>query len=228
MTSCGPRHRWPLDEVARWPDYARDAVAEARAKGEVRDEGDALVMPLSFVMQLDLAEVRALDPEARLPARGLLLFFASSGTDVADARFAKRVASAVRWIDAPRASLRTHSQPPTPDPYPSAAVALRLERRVHLDLSWEARTALLARVASPSARAWIEGATEPCDAVFPAAAEECVGPMLPDGWVSVLRVVDHGELGLHVGDASWVTFATPREDLDATRFDGACASVFIG
>lgn len=222
-----PCCRWPLKEVADWPDHAQAMVADARAKSQVRDEDGHLVMPLSFLMQVDLGEASAFDRDHALPQRGLLLFFASIATDVEDPLFAKRVASEVRWIDCPRSALRTHAQPPTPDPFPTSALCLGLERRLHLELDWDDCQALFQRVTPPQ-RAFLERATSRTDALLVATLEECNGPMPPAGEVAILRLMDHAELGVYVGDASWLTFAIPRGDLEARRFESARASVFIG
>jgi hypothetical protein len=223
-----PCHRWPLDEVAAWPDFAQADLTRARSRGQVRDEDGHLVMPLPFLGQIDLAAVRAFDPEARLPARGLLLFFASVTTDVEDPRFAKRVASAVVHVAEPREALRPMATPPMPDSLLTGTIALRCERRLALDLSWEDGDALRERTPAKNHAALSEAIGVPRDALFAAPMEECQGPMPPEGEVALLRVIEHHEIGFFVGDASWVTFAIPEADLRAGRFEAARASVYIG
>lgn len=223
-----PCHRWPLAEVATWPDFAQDEVAKARGLGQVRDEDGWLVMPLAFLAQIDLEAIRACDPEGRLPARGVLLFFASVTTDVADPLFAKRVASAVVHVDASREVLRPREPPLLPDPPLTGVIPLRAERQLAVDLSWEDGEALGARTPRAVYEAFAERTGVPRDALFAAPMEECQGRMPPAGEVALLRVLEHDEIGFLVGDASWVTFAVPEADLRAGRFQAARASVFIG
>jgi hypothetical protein len=223
-----PCQRWPLAEVEVWPDFAREQVAAARARDQVRDEDGHLVMPLSFLAQIDLAEVRACDPEERLPERGLLLFFASMTTDIEERLFAKRVASAVRFVGAPAAELRPLPPPPMPDPAPTGVVALRAERRLHCELTWEEGEALRRKLPAAACEGLLRVTSGPADALFPAPMDECNGPMPPPGEIALLRVVEHDEIGIYIGDASWVTFAIPEGDLRARRFEGARAGVFIG
>ena len=155
-----PVHRWSFSEVEGWPDYAREDLARARARGEVREQGGELLMPLSFLCQVDLAESRA----ERLPQRGVMLFFASVTTDVANPRFAKRVASAVCVVD-PNGCIEV-AQPPTPDPFPDGVVALRPERRVYFELPWEELQRVQARLAGPSL-ARFDAMCVPGDALLP-------------------------------------------------------------
>lgn len=224
-----PCQRWPLTVVARWPEYSVRMVNDARAKGQARDEDGHLVMPLSFLMQVDLATVRAHDAERRLPERGLLLFFASSGTDIEDSLFGKRVASAVRFVDAPREALRNHAQPPTPDPFPTSAIALRPERRLSLSLSYEDLQEIHGRVTTPAQKKFLmDATTEGLDALLATATEEINGLMPPAGEVALARIVDHADVELFIGDASWLTFSMPIDDLAALRFESARASVYIG
>ena len=215
-----PLQRWPLAEVKRWPDYARNEVDQARTRGHVRDEGTDLVMPLSFLFQVDLVELR----DERLPSEGLLLFFASVATDAPDSRFAKRVASAVRYV---AGDLREAAQPPTSDPFPQEALLLRPERRVAFNLPWEDAEQAQSKLAG-KARERFKAMCDPKDALFPAPADECAGLMPPSGHIALLRLIDHTELGFSVGDASWVTFTISEQDLAARKFDGACASVYVG
>lgn len=221
-----PCHRWPLSEVSSWPDYALGDLATARAQGQVREEDGHLVLPLSFLMQVELAEVRACDPSSPLPPSGRLLFFASVATDVVDPRYPKRVASAVRHVDGP--SLSPMVQPPTTDVFPTRAIGLRPERRLHLDLPFEEQAALLERVTSDERRAFVKHASGTSHALLVAASEEALGPMPPPGEVALARIMDEPEVGLFIGDASWVTFVIPEAELAAGRWEAACASVFIG
>ncbi len=221
-----PCHRWPLSEVASWPDYALADLTAARAQGQVREEDGQLVLPLSFLMQVDLAEVRACDPSSPLPPVGRLLFFASVATDVTDPRYGKRVASAVRFVDGP--SLAPMAQAPTTDSFPTRAIGLRPERRLHLDLPFEAQTELLERLSSDERRAFVKHASGTSHALLVATSDECVGPMPPPGEVALARIMDEPDVGLFIGDASWVTFVIPEADLAAGRWEAALASVFIG
>lgn len=52
--------------------------------------------------------------------------------------------------------------------------------------------------------------------------------MPPPGEVALLRVHEQDDIRFFVGDASWITFSIPEDDLRERRFDGARASVFIG
>ena len=215
-----PCHRWPLAEVAGWPDWAQRDVAAARGQGQVYDDGDALVMPLPFVLQLDLASVAPL--EARLPARGLLLFFAAVTTDIEDARYAKRVAAAVVHVDG---ALAPRPHPPTSDAPPARAIALTPRRALAWDVPYE-QLVELQRELPPAAYAAL--VAEAPHALFPAPRDECVGAMPPPGEVALLRVDEDDRAGWCVGDASWVTFVLDADDLAALRFDRARASVYIG
>jgi hypothetical protein len=223
-----PCQRWPLAEVVGWPDFVQKAVAEARAQGQVRDEDGHLVMPLTFLAQIDLADVCACDLDRRLPESGILLFFASTTTDIEDPLFAKRVASAVRYIDAKPEDLRPLPQPETLDPGPTGVVALRAERRLCCELTWEELTALNARLSAGVFERIKKPILDRGDALLAAPFEECNGPMPPAGEVALLRLDEHDEVGLYIGDASWVTFAIPEADLRVRRFEAARASVFIG
>ncbi len=111
-----PAHSWSIDEVRGWPDFARAELDEARALETVFDEGDRVMMPLPFLAQIDLAEVHPLDHEAKLPARGLLLFFAGVTTDVPDPLFGKRVASSVLFVESDE--LESAPDRPVADPHP--------------------------------------------------------------------------------------------------------------
>lgn len=222
-----PCHRWPSSEVASWPDYAREEVASALAKGQVREEGDQLVLPLTFLMQVDLAEVQACCPTAALPATGRLLFFASVSTDVPETVVAKRVASAVRFVDG--AGLAPVNPPLTPDSLLRAVYWLRPARRLHIGLpSFEDEAELLARLTTDAQRAFVRERCTLGHALLAARTDECAGPMPPPGEVALARVMEQVEVGLYVGDASWVTFVIPEADLAAGRWEAARASVFIG
>lgn len=222
-----PSQRWPLAEVASWPDFARDEATEAIAGGLAREENGELVMPLSFLCQLDLADVPRTPESARLPASGLLAFFASITTDIPDPRFAKRVASAVLY--APDGAELVHTeQPPTPDPYPSQALSLRVERRLYAELPWEELQGMRQRT-DPAVMQRFEA--EVCnrgDALLPCPTSEAVGPMPPPGQIALARIMEHHELELFIGDASWVTFCVPEADLAALRFENAGGSVYVG
>ncbi len=215
-----PCHRWPLAEVAGWPDFALRDVAAARAHGQVYDEGDELVMPLPFLVQLDLASVAPHDP--RMPARGLLLFFAAVTTDIEDARYAKRVAAAVVHVDG---ALAPRPHPPTADWPPARAVPLVVRRTLTWDHPDTPFTELQ-RDLPPAAYATLTAGRS--HVLFPGPAVECVGTMPPPGEIALLRVDEDDLAGWTVGDASWVTFVIAADDLAAHRFDRARASVYIG
>lgn len=195
-------HRWPLAEVATWPAWAQDELASARTAGQAYDERDQLVMPLAFLAQLDRGDHR-------------LLCFASLSTTLPDPRFAKRIAAAIRRV---AGELHPASPPPTVDA-PARALAVRAERTLRCHPPWE-----IAQLIPQPTRDDL-GAVR--DAIDPLPIEECV-PMPPPGFAAVLRIVDHPELGLHVGDASWLTFCVPTDDLVAGRYDHAVATVFCG
>lgn len=215
-----PCHRWPLAEVATWPDFAQRDVAAARAQGQVHDDGDALVMPLPFLAQIDLEAIAPLDP--RLPPRGLLVFFASITTDIADPRYAKRVAAAVAHVDG---ALTPRPPPPTTDEPPAEAVALAARWAPAWDIPFEELQQLQAQLPPP---AYARLIAERPHALFPGPALECVGPMPPDGEVALLRLHEDDVAGWRVGDASWLTFVLDLDDLRAHRFDRVRASVYIG
>lgn len=219
-----PCHRWSLDEVRDWPDHARDAIVEARTLGQVFEEAGDVVMPLPFLLQIDLASLHEVD--RRLPDRGLLLFFAAVATDVPDPLFSKRVASAVVHVDSD--DLETARPRPTADSRFERAVSVRLERRLRLDLPWEDRVALTARCTTDAQLRFVEEACSRGDALFPIPANECGGPMPPPGEIALLRLHEHDDLGFFVGDASWLTFSLPETALRSAELSAARASVFIG
>jgi len=136
----------------------------------------------------------------RLPKRGSLVFFASLTTDLPDARYGKRIACAVRFV-AHDADVAPTTPPPAPDESPDE---LRVRAQRTTDLASEAH------------------------ALFPPPANEASGPMPPDGEVALLRLCETAEIGLYIGDASWITFTIPERDLAAFVFDDARASMFIG
>jgi hypothetical protein len=218
-----PCHSWPLAEVAGWPDDARAEVDVARDRGQVRADGDRLVMPLAFLLQIDLATID--DP--RLPGAGVLAFFASVTTDVPDPLFAKRVAAHVAFAADPSA-LVPRAHPPTCDAPPAPAVALRVEPAIRWNIPFEEMPRLEAALPSAAFDALVRSSQRNVHALFPAPADECVGPMPPFGDVAVLRLHAEPSVGFSVGDAAWLTFTIPELDLRARRFGAARASVFIG
>jgi hypothetical protein len=192
-----------------------------------REEEADLAMPLSFLFQVDLAELPDCVERDALPGSGLLAFFASTTTDTPDPRFAKRVASTVLFVP-DTGNLVATSQPPTPDPWPSRPLTLRAERRLYAELPWEEKQALRART-DPAVMHRFEN--EVCrrrDALFPRPSDESAGPIPPSGEVALARLMEHDELDFFVGDASWLTFCLPRADLAMQRFENARASVYVG
>lgn len=220
-----PCRRWSLAEITSWPDYARAEVDVSRELGQVWTEGDELVMPLPFLLQLDLATLGWRDD--RLPDRGTLWFFASVTSDLPDPLFAKRVAATVCYADA-GAVLAPRAHPPTPDDPPASVVALRAEPALRWDLPFEELPRLEAALPPAAFATLVADSRREVHALFPAPAEECVGPMPPPGEVALLRVHDDPASGFRVGDASWITFSIPEAALRARDFDAARASVFIG
>lgn len=192
-----PVHRWPLAEVATWPDYAQVDLAEAREKRTAWDDGEFLIMPIPFLAQIDLAALAHGD--ARLPQHGVLLFFAATMTDTPDPLFAKRVASAVIFVEQP-SSARKH--PPTADPRPGAERYLSALR--------------------------VDEPRRDAHAFLPATNDELNGPMPPTGEVALLRLAEDPDAEMYIGDASWITFAIPEAALRERRFEAARASIFIG
>lgn len=220
-----PCRRWPLAEEVGWPDYARAAVDLSRGLGQVWAEGDELVMPLPFLLQLDLASIESVDRQ--LPDRGVLSFFASVTSDIEDPLFAKRVAASVSYFDE-RAVLIPRPHPPTHDDPPVTAVRLRAERSIHWNIPYEDLPRLEAALPKAAFAALATDARRAVHALFPAPSEECVGAMPPFGEIALLRVHDDSTSGFRVGDASWITFSISELDLRARRFEEARASVFIG
>lgn len=192
-----PVHRWPLTDVATWPDYAQVELAEAREMRTAWDDGEYLIMPIPFLAQIDLAALAHGDD--RLPERGLLLFFAATMTDIPDPLFAKRVASAVIFVEDPS---RARKHPPTADPRPGVERWLRAMR-----------------VLEPRRDA---------HAFLPSSNDELVGPMPPTGEIALLRLTEDPDAEMFIADASWITFAIPEAALRERRFEAARASVFIG
>ena len=217
-----PDRRWPLADVPTWQDWARAEVDRARACGQAKVEGDELVMPLPFLVQVDLATVG----DDRLPDRGVLAFFAAVTSDIDDPRYAKRVAA--RVIYSPdRSVLVPREPPPTYDQGAAHAIALRVEHDVRWDLpdDWEE---LAKAFTARELEAFAIETGRVGHALFPCPHDELVGSMPPAGQVALARIEDDDASEFRVGDASWVTFAIPDRDLVARRFDAACASVFIG
>jgi hypothetical protein len=222
-----PLQRWLLSEVQTWPEYARNEVKTALERGTASERGNELVMPLSFLFQIELAEVPPSDETALLPRSGLLSFFASIATDLPDPRYAKRVAGAVLYES--NVSRLVHTpQPPTGDPYPSRALGLRFERQLCADLPWEEKQALAMRNESRIVKRFENEVCALRDSLLPRPSEECAGPMPPLGEIALARLLEHDELELFIGDASWVTFSIPEADLRAHRFENACAAVYVG
>jgi hypothetical protein len=220
-----PVHRWPLAEVAAWPEYALDELRAARENGLVHDEGGDLVMPIPFLAQIDLASVAPLDAAGTLPKTGLLLLFAATTTDTPDPRYAKCVASKVLHVTdviAPAAARRFT------DPAPTGVLRLRPERRPQLDLPWEVRQPLDARLRTPAQKRFVEEATQPRDALLVRAMDEAHQRMPPPDEIAIARLIEHPELSFYVGDAAWITFSIPADALAARDFAAARASVFIG
>jgi hypothetical protein len=215
-----PARRWPLAEIAGWPDFARAAVDVSRGLGQVWADGGELVMPIPFLLQLDLAAIA----DRRLPTRGVLACFAAVTSDIADPELAKRVAAAVIHLP-DRDALSPRPHPPTVDLPPPRAIALRAEPAIWWNLPYEDRSAL--EQALPKAGFAALLAT-PHHALFAAPTEECAGPMPPTGELALLRVYEDDAAGFLVGDASWITFVISELDLRGRRFERTRASVYIG
>jgi hypothetical protein len=220
-----PCRRWPLAETNGWPDYARASVDVSRGLGQVWAEGDELVMPIPFLMQLDLERSGPLD--RRLPDRGVLSFFASVTSDIDDPLFAKRVAASVAYFD-DRVALAPRPHPPTYDNPPARAVRLCAERSIHWHIPYEDMPKLEAALPQAAFATVVADTRREAHALLPAPREECVGPMPPFGEIALLRIHDDPVSDFHVGDASWLTFSISELDLRARRFGEARASVFIG
>lgn len=181
--------------------------------------------PIPFLIQIDLEGIEPHDK--RLPERGVLTFFASVTADVDDPLFAKRVAAHVAYFDDPTA-LRRRPHPMTADEPPATPIRLRAERLVRWDIPFEHMAALEGALPPTLFSTLISDMHRDTHALFPAPAEECVGPMPPFGDIALLRVHDDPLAGFHVGDASWITFSISELDLRARRFEAARASVYIG
>ncbi len=223
-----PTHRWPLAEVAGWPDFTKDEVREARAAGQVYDEGEQLVMPLAYLAQIDLAAITACDIEQQLPNRGQLIFFASLTTDIDDARYAKPVASAVRHVACARDQLRLTPQPSMPDPAPEGVLPLRAELRIGLSSDWE-DAADAGELPEEADRALEQTYRDCHHALLPAPSGDIVvARMPPPGEVALARFYEEDSIGLCIGDASWVTFVLGGPALEQRRFGEACAGVHLG
>ena len=168
-----------------------------------------------------------IEVDKRLPDRGVLACFASVTSDIADPLFAKRVAASVSYFEDP-AVLVPRDHPPTYDDPPATAVRLRAERSIHWNIPHEDMPRLEAALPKAAFAALVADTRREVHALFPAPAEECVGPMPPFGEVALLRLHDDPACGFRVGDASWITFSISELDLRARRFEEARASVFIG
>ncbi len=220
-----PTHQSPLAEVDGWPDYARAEVDVQRGRGAVWDEADHLVMPLPFLMQVDLAATDHRDP--RLPRDGLLSFFAAVGTDIADPLFAKRVASTVIYCEADVPLVR-RPHPPTADPPPTRGRCLRAEPAIYWDVPYEELPRLEQALSNDAFTSLVADTRRERHALLPTPNNECVGPMPPVGEVALLHLHDDHSVEFPVGDAAWLTFAIREIDLGIRKFERTRASVFIG
>ena len=181
--------------------------------------------PLPFLMQIDLGSISP--PDKRLPDRGVLVCFAAVTSEIPDPLFAKRVAAHVAFFpDAGVLRLRAH--PPTRAEPPANRVKLHVARSIHWRIPFEAMAGVEATLGDAAFATLVRDMRRNVHALFPAPAEECIGPMPPFGEVALLRVHDDPLADFHVGDASWLTYSISELDLRARRFDGARASVFIG
>jgi hypothetical protein len=178
-----------------------------------------------FLLQLDLADVAALDD--RLPKQGLLVVFAAPSAGIEDERYAMRVAATVSYFaDVAELLRRAHER--TSDPPPRQAIGLRAERAIHWAIPYEEQPRLEAELGSARYAALMADAAREHHALFAAPAEEYAGPMPPAGEVALLRIHEDAAAGFFVGDSAWITFCIGEDDLAARRFENVRASVFIG
>lgn len=130
---AGLEHRWPELESLLKPSIRLMAKKANRAPGEVvsrlggAPDFDARTAwplhqgaPLGFLGQIVMADVKALDHERQLPARGRLLFFAQLDEQRDDYAAIARVL----WADGPK----VRAAPPKTTPAPMKAVGLLTPR----------------------------------------------------------------------------------------------------
>lgn len=244
-----PGTAWPHwlfrgEQLADWPEWAQRELDDYRAQGFVREQRDekgvlSIELPLPFVAQIELADLRAVaggSLRALLPTNGWLYFFADPKTTIGDVDGRPYIASAVLYLSGERSTRETlvrTKAPPMPNDAHTALAGLQfsLAREV------PEPSLLPERISSGFDRAAWAQLEDAARASVPESPYHAVGAMpLPSeiggdpgsDWVSLLRVDTDDALGTHFGDASWLTFAAPRSQLERGRFSDARAFVFIG
>lgn len=194
-----PRQRWLRDETAAWPDYAREALAQAIARGEVIEEAHHVALALPFVAQLELAELAAFDTP--LPKTGQLWLFADQQTTLGEIGDVPFQASACLYAE--HATLERATPPPTPEALPALALAFAVAEGEQA----EPRHAVMPEV--------FEGVIG--DLPPPGYR----GVLRVDSDYSLDEM-------LNWGDAAWITFAIPPAALAAGQWDQMRAFRFVG
>lgn len=244
-----PGTAWPQwlfhgDQLADWPEWAQRELEDYKAKGFVRESTDpngvrTVEMPLPFVAQIDLTEVRAVPGGSlrrTLPTNGWLYFFADPNTTIGEVDGRPYVASAVLYLSGERSSRETLVRTKAPAMpaeahTPAAAMSFSLAREL------PDPSLLPDRITSGFDRAAWNAVEEAARSTTPASPYHAIGalPFASEiggdpgaDWVSLLRVESDGAVGTHYGDASWLTFAVPLSRLEKGTFSDARAFVFVG
>jgi hypothetical protein len=194
-----PRHRWPRSETLAWPDYAREDLANAIARGEVLEEPDHVALALPFIAQLDLADLRPFDP--RFARGGQLWLFADQQTTLGEIGGYPYQASACLYAE--RAELERVTPPPTPETLPALALTF---------------AAATGEQPAPRHAVWPEVHEGVIGDVPPAGYQ---GLLRVDSDYTLDHVINWG-------DAAWITFAIPPQAFADGRFDEVRAFRFCG
>lgn len=194
-----PRHRWPRSETKDWPDWAQQQLTDAIARGEVLEEARHVALALSFMAQLDLAELAHFD--LPLPKTGHLWLFAEEQTSIGDIDGYPACAGACLYADG--VELVRCDPPPTPETLPGNALTFAVPDGAQA----EPRHQLF---------------PEHYDAVIGEIPPRSYQPIL-------LVDSDYAnDPIINFGDAAWLTFAIPPAALAERRWDEMRAFRFVG
>lgn len=193
-----PRHRWLRSETKGWPEWAQQQLKDAIDRGEVLEEVRHVALALSFMAQLDLAELARFD--LPLPKTGHLWLFAEEQTALGDIGGYPACASACLYADGP---LVRCEPPPTPETLPGNALTFSLphgeQPEPHHQLFPEHYAGVIGDVPPRSLQGLLR-----------IDSDYANDPII------------------NFGDAAWLTFAIPPEALAERRWDEVRAFRFVG